>query len=88
MPAQNARCSPSRRHVAALAAAVERHRGPDDPQLPGLRRDLRAAALAEHIRKVVDTAPPLTAEQIEGLRGLLPYPYPCVPAAGREATPA
>ena len=77
--------SPTRRRVAATVGAVERHRGPDDPRLPELRRDLRAAKLAEHIRQVVDTAPSLTAAQVEQLRGLLPYP--CPPTGDREATP-
>lgn len=34
-------------------------------------RDLRAAKLADHIRKLVDQAPPLTAEQRLRLAGLL-----------------
>jgi hypothetical protein len=34
----------------------------------------RAEVLAEHIRQLVDTAPPLSAEQIQQLRGLLPAP--------------
>lgn len=34
-------------------------------------RDLRAARLADHIRKLVDAAPPLTAEQRLRLAGLL-----------------
>lgn len=33
-----------------------------------------AKALAEPVRRLVDAAPPLTAEQIEQLRGLLPAP--------------
>jgi hypothetical protein len=45
----------------------------------------RAEVLAEHIRKVVDAMPPLTADQIEELRGLLPYPHPTPDTStGRE----
>ncbi|WP_345123295.1 hypothetical protein, partial [Streptomyces chiangmaiensis] len=40
---------------------------------------LRAHKLEQHIRQVVDSAPPLTADQIGRLRDLLP---PC-DAAGR-----
>ena len=63
--------TPSRRSTASTVAAIERHNGPDDPRLPDLRRDLRAAELEEHIRHLVDEAPPLTAEQRLRLAGLL-----------------
>ncbi|GAA2726323.1 hypothetical protein [Actinocorallia aurantiaca] len=36
-----------------------------------LRRDLNAQTLEDHIRAIVDTAPPLTVEQRERLAGLL-----------------
>lgn len=39
-----------------------------------VRRDLRAARLAAAIKREVDAMPPLSAEQIEQLRGLLPAP--------------
>lgn len=41
-----------------------------------LRRQLRAERLEEHIRKVVDEAPPLTAEQRERLAAILRSPGP------------
>lgn len=68
-----------RRARALLASAAARAaRNPEDPSATAAvverRRDYRAAALAEQIRQVVDGAPPLTAEQIEQLRGLLPAP--------------
>lgn len=77
-----------RRARAVLASTAARAaRNPDDPAATAAvverRRAYRAAALAEHIRQVVDTAPPLTAEQIEQLRGLLPAP--CAPLGDREA---
>jgi hypothetical protein len=60
-----------RRRAAADIAAITRHHGPDDPRLPELRRELRELQLAEHIRAVVDEAPPLTPEQLDRLAGLL-----------------
>jgi len=66
--------TPYQRTLRAQLAAKTRHRGPDNPETAEAGRNYRAAALAEHIRQVVDTAPPLTPEQIEQLRGLLPAP--------------
>jgi hypothetical protein len=43
----------------------------------------RAERLAAWIKREVDRAPPLRAEQIEKLRGLLPYPHPA-PDTSRE----
>lgn len=63
--------TPSRRSTASTIAAVTRHNGPHDPRLPELQRDLRAAELEDHIRQLVDAAPPLTAEQRLRLAGLL-----------------
>ncbi|MFI7426091.1 hypothetical protein ACIBPB_03815 [Micromonospora sp. NPDC049836] len=63
--------SQPRRNAAATVAIIERWHGPEDPRLPDLRRDLRAAELEEHIRRLVDTAPPLTHEQRARLAALL-----------------
>lgn len=60
-----------RRTAASIVASIERWHGPDDPRLPELRRDLRAAELEEHIRRLVDQAPPLTSEQRARLAALL-----------------
>lgn len=38
--------------------------------------NFRAEQLAAWIKREVDRAPPLSPDQIEQLRGLLPYPYP------------
>lgn len=73
--------SPARRQLAATIAVIERHHGTDDDRLPDLRRDLRAATLEEHIRKLVDGWPPLTAEQRDRLAVLLRG----APAAGGAA---
>jgi hypothetical protein len=69
-------------HDRARVAALTRYRNPDDPELSDARRDLAAARLTEAVRRAVATAPPLSAEQIEKLRGLLPYPHPCAPLSG------
>jgi len=58
-----------RRSIAGKIAAIERHHpGADTTEL---RRDLGAAQLEEHVRRVVDTFPPLTAEQRSRLALLL-----------------
>lgn len=63
--------SPVVRSIAARVAVLERHHGALDPRLPVLRRDLRAERLADYITKVVATAPPLTAAQLDRLGALL-----------------
>ncbi|HEY3924962.1 MAG TPA: hypothetical protein VGL75_10420 [Acidothermaceae bacterium] len=55
----------------ARVASLSRDRAPDDPLLVEARRDLKASRLEEHIRKVVDSAPPLTAEQRDRIASLL-----------------
>jgi hypothetical protein len=66
MPAQ----SKKRREAASRVAGVHR-RDPNSPRLPGLRRDLRAAELEEHVQRIVDAFPPLTDEQRDRLAALL-----------------
>jgi hypothetical protein len=61
----------ARQRLVSKIAAVARHNGPDDPRLNPLRAELHTEALAEHIRKVVDGWPPLTAAQREKLALLL-----------------
>ncbi|MFI0861773.1 hypothetical protein ACH4RA_16140 [Streptomyces smyrnaeus] len=53
---------------AKIAATKRWH---PDRDTGDLRRDLRAAALEQYIRRVVDTAPPLTEEQRSRLAVLL-----------------
>ncbi len=43
----------------------------DDPQLGELRRDIRAARLAQHVEKILAEAPPLTDQQRDRLAELL-----------------
>lgn len=64
-------------HVAEVRTAVARVAGlaknrADEEALEEARRDLKAIKAYEYIRDVVESAPPLTLEQIELLRGLLP----------------
>lgn len=67
MPAK----SSQRRHAAAVVGALQRHHGPADPRLTDARRDLHAAELEEHVRRIVDAAPPLTPEQRDKIATLL-----------------
>jgi hypothetical protein len=55
----------------ARIAALTRSRPADDPELLGLKRDLKALRLEEHVRRVVDEAPPLTDEQRDRIASLL-----------------
>ena len=55
----------------ARVASLSRSRTPDDPDLVAARRNLRAARLEDYIRRTVDAAPPLTAEQRDRLAVLL-----------------
>lgn len=56
-----------------------------DPAAIAISVDPRAQRLAAAIKQEVDRSPPLSAalsaDQIEKLRGLLPYPYPADTAA-------
>jgi hypothetical protein len=66
--------SKERRRASARVGAITRNRGADDPELIDARRDLRAAEAAEyaeHIRRLVDTFPPLSAEQQTKIAALL-----------------
>ena len=55
----------------ARVAYLSRSRTPDDPELVDARRNMRAERLAEHIKRTVDAAPPLTVEQRDRLALLL-----------------
>ena len=50
---------------------MRRLAGSDDPRQPGLGSDPDAEYLADHIRQVVELAPPLTPEQRDRLALLL-----------------
>lgn len=67
MPAQDIEV----RHHAARVGGLSRDRDADDPELVDAKRDLKAARLADHIKRTVDAAPPLTDEQRARLAHLL-----------------
>lgn len=46
-------------HERARVARLSQTRTPDDPDLVQARERLRAARFEEHVRKLVDTAPPI-----------------------------
>jgi hypothetical protein len=64
--------TPELRNKRATKAALKRHRAPDDPELLAADQEFRTARLAQHIDEVVNAAPPLTGDQVERLRALLP----------------
>ena len=55
----------------AKVASFSRSRAADDPDLIAARRNLRVERLAMYIKRAVDSAPPLTAEQLDRLALLL-----------------
>jgi|tagenome__1003787_1003787.scaffolds.fasta_scaffold20781461_2 hypothetical protein len=55
-------------------AARYRHHGADDEQVVSLSQEFAADALEDHIRRVVDQAPALSAAQRDRLAALLRAP--------------
>jgi len=55
----------------ARVASLSRSRTPSDPDLVEARRRLRAERLADHVRRVVAEAPPLSEEQLDKVARLL-----------------
>lgn len=55
----------------ARIAALSRSRPKDDPALIEARQNLKTLRLEEHVRKAVEQAPPITAEQADRIAGLL-----------------
>ena len=51
-----------------------RRHGPDRPEALAAKAELAAYGLAEHIQRIVATAPPFTPEQREKLAALLRAP--------------
>lgn len=58
----------------ARVASLTRSRTADDPELVKARQNLKAERLADYIRRTVDAAPPLSAEQRSRLAALLIRP--------------
>lgn len=63
--------NPSVRSAAARYSSLSRDLDPANPRLVEALRRLRELKLEQHIREVVDTAPPLTVEQRTRLAELL-----------------
>lgn len=63
--------SPVARRERARIASLSRSRAADDPDLIEARRNLRAASLEAHVLRILDEAPPLTADQRQRIAGLL-----------------
>ena len=55
----------------ARVASLTRSRAADDPDLIEARQKMRLYKLVDHVRRVVDEAPPLTADQRATLAALL-----------------
>ena len=55
----------------ARVAVLTRHRPADDPELIEARRNLKALRLEDHVKAVVDSAPPLTAAQRDRIHQIL-----------------
>ncbi len=62
--------TPAERTSRARVAAMRRHH-PNDKQTDELAADFKADRLSQYIRRVVDEAPPLSAEQRDRLALLL-----------------
>jgi hypothetical protein len=60
-----------RKTAVARVVNLARWHGEDDPRMAEARRDLRAAELEDHIRRLVDAAPPLTDDQRRRLASLI-----------------
>lgn len=58
-------------HARARVARLSQTREPDDPALVEARADLRAARCEDYLRRLVESAPPLTDAQRNRLAVLL-----------------
>lgn len=58
-------------HRARVAGLRSQGRSVDDPAVLDAKRDLKAERLAEHVRQVVNQAPPLTPAQRDRIAALL-----------------
>jgi hypothetical protein len=56
---------------ARIAGLRSKGHAADSPEVLEAKRDLVADRLAAHVRRVVDTAPPLTSAQRDRIAGLL-----------------
>lgn len=59
------------RHRRARVAALSRSRLPDDAEFVKAQQELKAVSLTEYVERVVNSAPPLTAEQRDRIAAIL-----------------
>lgn len=71
MPITDVTASKRRRSLVGKLAKASTRYGVNDATVEDLKRELKAETLADHIRALADTFPPLTAEQRERLSALL-----------------
>ena len=62
--------TPEQNRERARIAAMRRYH-PDSPETDELAADFKARRLEEHVQRVVDSAPPLSAEQRERIASVL-----------------
>lgn len=62
------------RHHRGEVAALSRSRPPDDPDLIRAKELMREARMIEHIRQLVDAAPPLGPEARARIASVLAHP--------------
>lgn len=74
---------PAQASAAGRVSQLIRHHGPDAPVVEQARHQLRVAQTVAAVRRAVESAPPLTPEQIDRLRALLPVPS--TPDSGEAA---
>ena len=55
----------------AKVASLTRSRTPDDPELVDARRNLKALRLEDHVRRTMESWPPLTPDQCARVAALL-----------------
>lgn len=58
------------RQERARLAGLKKSRPDDDPEVIETSRKLGAAKLEDHVRRLVEAAPPLTDEQVDRLTAL------------------
>lgn len=63
----------------ATVAGLKRRRPSDDPAVAAAVARLKTARLEDHVRRLVDQAPPLTPEQASKLAVLLLSPRDALP---------
>jgi hypothetical protein len=63
--------APERRHLVARKAALTRHHPDHVEAIAAVDAELKAARVADYLRREVAAAPPLTVEQRAGLAAVI-----------------